>query len=122
MKEFYKNYFMIVKIAERNEMTDKLKEFNKNHCDSDGEPTQLILSKDILNCVRNSNETIKKYLGVDSVPLLWQIMNADALRSRHELNARKYDREQVFDILAELKSNGGITNHEIMSSLEDYYD
>lgn len=113
-EESWKKMGMAGDAAERNGLMDKLAEFyNQN--------SRSILKYDVASNLRNSNRLIKEYLEIDYVPLLWQVMQAGALRWRHMFDSDHYNKEEIFNILGEIRSDGELSYTEIPDAIEDYY-
>lgn len=108
-------------VAQKNGLSEQLAEFYELNRDTTKLTPKKILTGDALANVRNSNDAIKRYFGVEEVPLLWQIMQSHALRSKYTLNSEHYNKENLFNILGELKISGEIQNQAILEALDNYY-
>lgn len=108
--------------AERNGLVDRLNEFYKQQEEAGNLSGAGILLADVARNVCNLSETIKTYLGVDTLPLLWQVALSEGLRSRFQLKPDYYsDRVALFGVLDNVKKDGEISNPAIMEALENFY-
>ena len=106
--------------AERNGFSEQLNEFYlKKSVQQTGQTTLL---GDVPRNVRDISETIKSYLSVDSLPLLWQVALSEALRSKFKLTAEYYtDKDKLYEVLEMIKSDGEISHPAILESLGNFY-
>ena len=103
--------------AERNGLSEQYTEFFMQQ--RNGPRTVL---SDASRNVRNLSKSIKTYLGVDSLPLIWQVALSESLRSKHQLSANFYqDKDALYSVLEEVKTDGEISNPAILESLENFY-
>ena len=108
------------KAAERNGLKEQLNEFRQKQADR--QTGQKVLLGDAPRNVRDISETIKSYLGVDSLPLLWQVALSEALRSKFKLTAEYYtDKDKLYEVLEMIKSDGEISHPAILESLGNFY-
>ena len=108
------------KAAERNGLKEQLNEFRQKQADR--QSGQKVLLGDAPRNVRDISETIKSYLGVDSLPLLWQVALSEALRSRFQLKPDYYpDKSQLEDVVETIREDGEISHPAIIESLENFY-
>ena len=112
----------VITAAERNGLADRLDEFYKQQEEAGSHTGAVTLLADVPRNVRNLSETIKTYLGVDTLPLLWQVALSEGLRSRFQLKPDYYiDRDALFDVLETVKKDSEISNPAIMEALENFY-
>lgn len=103
--------------AERNGLSEQYNEYLMQQWTG---PRTLL--SDAPRNVRNFSKLIKTYLGVDSLPLFWQVALSESLRSKYSLSADFYpDRNALYSVLEELKSDGEISNPAIFESLDNFY-
>lgn len=103
--------------AERNELSEQYNEYLMQQLTG---PRTLL--SDAPRNVRNFSKLIKTYLGVDSLPLFWQVALSESLRSKYSLRADFYpDQNALYSVLKELKSDGEISNPAIFESLDNFY-
>lgn len=108
--------------AERNGLSEQLKEFYHQQMESGKLSKNVTLLGDAPRNVRDISETIKSYLGVDSLPLLWQVALSEALRSKFKLTAEYYtDKDKLYEVLEMIKSDGEISHPAILESLGNFY-
>lgn len=106
--------------AERNGFSEQLNEF---YLKKSGQQTgQTTLLGDAARNIRDISETVKSYLSVDSLPLLWQVALSEALRSKFKLTAEYYtDKDKLYEVLEMIKSDGEISHPAILESLGNFY-
>ncbi len=103
--------------AERNELSEQYNEFLMQQLTG---PRTLL--SDAPRNVRNFSKLIKTYLGVDSLPLFWQVALSESLRSKYSLRADFYpDQNVLYAVLEEVKTDGEISNPAIFESLDNFY-
>lgn len=122
LNELYPKMNAVRTAAERNGISDKLNEFYERQRDTGKMPGSMTLLSDVPRNVSNFSNAIKGYLGVDSLPLLWQVVLSEALRSKYMLNANNYqDKEALYAVLQEVNKGGEISNPAILESLKNFY-
>ncbi len=108
--------------AERHGMSEELKKFYEQHRDSNEHARQSFLVGDAVGNVKAYNEAIRKYLGVEELPVLWQVVQGEALRRRYQLNSNQYrNKEDLFEVFDEVKESGEFSNPAIIEALENSY-
>lgn len=103
--------------AERNELSEQYNEYLMQQLTG---PRTLL--SDAPRNVRNFSKLIKTYLGVDSLPLFWQVALSESLRSKYSLDANSYpDQNALYSVLEEVKTDGEISNPAILESIDNFY-
>ncbi len=67
-------------------------------------------------------DAIKRFIGKDEVPFLWQAIQTYILTGGHGLNPDDYSEERMFEILDEIKNTKVITHPVVTEALADFYD
>lgn len=112
----------VFKAAERNGLADRLAEFYKQQEEAGSKNGAGTFLADVPRNVRDLSETLKTYLGEDSLPLLWQVALSEGLRTRFQLKPDYYsNRDALFEVLENVKQDGEISNPAILDALEDFY-
>lgn len=79
-------------------------------------------SKDIPYNVNLTAGAIKRFVGSDEVPFIWQVIQASILTDSEFLSAEDHSKERTFEILAEIEGSNAITYTVIQQALADFYE
>ncbi|MDE6018530.1 MAG: thioredoxin family protein, partial [Muribaculaceae bacterium] len=122
LNELYPKINAVRTAAERNGLSDELNEFYAQQRDTGKMSGSMTLLSDVPRNVTDYSNAIKEYLGVDSLPLLWQVALSEALRSKYMLNANNYqEKDALYAVLEEVKNIDAISNPAIIESLDNFY-
>lgn len=122
LKELTKGMNGARNAAERNGLSEQLNEYYQQHKKDDEKPNHGPILGDASRNVRDVSEAIKEYLGVETLPLLWQVALSEALRSKFQLRAEYYtDKDKLHEVLETIKTDGEISHPAILESLGNFY-
>ena len=67
-------------------------------------------------------DAIKRFIGQDEVPFLWQAIQTYILTKGNGLNPDDYSRDQMNDIIAKIKDTNVISHPVLTEAFTKFYD